>query len=61
MKTQWIIKDWAGNTCFFGKTFKSFDDADLFLNQFICNTYPDTVEDDERYSEEYSEYEIEEN
>lgn len=57
---NYIIRDWAGNIMFNNKKFKSFDDADLYLNQFICNTYPDTVENDVRYSEEYDEYVIDE-
>ncbi len=57
---KYLIRDWACNTMFDGKEFDSFEDADLFLNQFICNTYPDTVDNDDRYSEEYGEYFIEE-
>jgi hypothetical protein len=60
MKNKWIIQDWTGKTCFHGKSFKSFDDADCFLTEFIEKTYPDTVENDERYSEERGEYYIDE-
>jgi hypothetical protein len=29
----WIIKDWAGNTCFHGKDFFSFEDAEEYLSE----------------------------
>lgn len=45
---MWIIKDWAGNTCFYGKTFKSFDDAE----EYLCINLDD-------YDEDRQEYEIE--
>ena len=49
-----IIKDWAGNTCFFGKTFESFHDADSFLSEKFGHL------PDEEYEEERGEYYIEE-
>lgn len=47
---SYIIKDWAGNTCFHGKTFKSFDDAEEYLSlKFEHLT-------DKAYNEERGEY-----
>ena len=34
-----IIKDWAGNVCFFGKEFTDFDDAESFLCEKLGNDY----------------------
>lgn len=34
-----IIKDWAGNICFFGKSFHDFDDAEEFLTKKLGNDY----------------------
>ena len=45
---SWIIKDWAGNLCLFGKEFESFDDAE----EFLCETL------DDNYTEDRQEYEI---
>jgi hypothetical protein len=42
---QYIIQDWAGNICFDGKSFDSFDDAWGFLYEF---------HDDEEMYQEYS-------
>jgi len=39
---KFIIRDWAGNTCFYGKSFKSFDDAESFL----CTTLGDSYDTD---------------
>lgn len=47
---MWIIKDWAGNTCFFGKKFKSFEDGEEFLSEQLGDDY----------EEDRQEYEIEE-
>ena len=38
-KSRWIIKDWAGNICFKGKTFKDFDDAEEFLSIKLGDDY----------------------
>ncbi len=45
---NWKIIDWAGNTCFGGKTFKTFEDGwdFIFLN----------FKDYENPEEEYQEY-----
>lgn len=51
---KYIIQDWAGNTCFFGKTFKSFHDADSFLSEKFEHL------SDRAYEEERGEYYIEE-
>lgn len=51
---SFVIKDWAGNTCFHGKTFKTFDDADSFLSERFEHL------SDEDYEEERGEYWIEE-
>jgi len=56
---KYIIQDWAGNVCFQGKTFSSFEVADDFLTAWIERTYPDTAESDERFHEERGEYFIE--
>lgn len=45
------IIDWAGNDCFDGKTFKTFDDAEEFLSEFFDDEGLD-------YDEERGEYEI---
>lgn len=39
MKTQWEIRDWTNKLCFFGKKFKSFDDAEYFLSVKLGNDY----------------------
>ncbi len=44
----YVIKDWAGNTCFNGERFKSFDDAEEYLS----------IELDEKYDTDRGEYEI---
>jgi len=33
------IIDWAGNVCFFGKTFDDFDDAEEFLCEKLGDDY----------------------
>lgn len=50
--TKYYIEDWAGNTCFHGKTFESFEDADAFLSELFGHLT------DERYNEERDEYYI---
>ena len=35
----WIIKDWAGNTCFNGQSFNDFDDAEDFLTSELGDNY----------------------
>lgn len=40
MKNQtYIIKDWAGNICFGGVVFPSFEDAEEFLSIKLGNEY----------------------
>ena len=46
-KQQWIIKDWADNVLFGGKTFKTFEDA----WSHIYETFPDQEEFDDYYVE----------
>lgn len=45
---MYIIQDWAGNVCFNGKEFASFDDAEEFLSEKL----------DDNYEEERGEYYI---
>lgn len=35
---EWIIQDWAGNTCFMD-TFNTFEDAEEFLSDFLGDSY----------------------
>lgn len=56
---RYIIKDWAGNTCFNGITFRDMTSAHDWLVAKIEQLYPDTIEDDDRMSEECGEYYIE--
>lgn len=56
----YIITDWIGNLPFGSKTFPTLDDAYEFLTLYIEETYPDTENNDERFSEEIGEYYIEE-
>ena len=48
MKNQWIIIDWAGNTCFESKIFTSFDEGWSFIYDYF-NDY-------ENPEEEYQEF-----
>lgn len=51
---KFIIKDWAGNTCFKGKTFPSFEDAWEFLY-----SYPEyEALSDKAFEEAMGEYEV---
>lgn len=54
MSKPYIIKDWAGNTCFKGKQFPSFEDAWEFL------LYHPLYEhlDDKAHDEAMGEYEV---
>jgi len=36
---KWIIQDWAGNVCFGGKDFNSFDDAEEWLSVKLGDEY----------------------
>ena len=36
---KWIIRDWAGNDCFDGQTFATFDDAEEFLTEQLGDEY----------------------
>jgi hypothetical protein len=47
--SYFIIIDWAGNTCFQGIKFKTFDDAEAFLCEKL----------DEDYETDRQEYEVE--
>jgi hypothetical protein len=35
----YIIQDWAGNICFDGSYFSTFDDAEAFLSERLGDTY----------------------
>lgn len=37
--SKFIIQDWAGNDCFKGKTFESWDDGEDYLCIFLDNKY----------------------
>jgi hypothetical protein len=39
MSKLFVIYDWAGNLCFFGESFKSFDDAEEFLCEKLSDSY----------------------
>lgn len=47
--TKFIIKDWAGNICFFGKEFPSFEDA----WSFIYEMYPSEESDNDGTFDDY--------
>lgn len=36
---MFVIKDWIDNVCFYGKTFKSFDDAEYYLSIKLGDDY----------------------
>lgn len=36
---RWIILDWAGNDVFSGRLFKSFEDGEEFLSEFLGDKY----------------------
>ena len=36
---MWIIQDWAGNVCFGGAEFDSFDDAEEFISNQLEHDY----------------------
>ncbi|MBY0452922.1 MAG: hypothetical protein K2P92_07795, partial [Bdellovibrionaceae bacterium] len=73
-KEKWVIKDWAGNYPFEpgggrqgsghmfkpSKTFKSFDEADQFLDTFLEKQYKGLSEEerDKKYEEDRGEYYI---
>lgn len=38
-KPKFYIQDWAGNACFHGREFESFDDAEEFLSERLGNSY----------------------
>lgn len=42
MKSKFLIQDWAGNICFHGREFESFDDAE----EFLCERLDDAYETD---------------
>jgi len=50
---KFIIKDWAGNTCFKGKTFPSFEDA----WEYIYSKYEHLS--DKAFEEQCQEYSVE--
>ena len=39
IKQIWLIIDWAGNVCFHGKEFHSFEDAEEFLSEVLSDNY----------------------
>ena len=49
MRKQWIIKDWAGNTCFKGRLFSSFEDAEEYLCLFFESYKLDYEEERQEY------------
>lgn len=51
---KYIIKDWANNTCFKGKEFKTYEDA----WEFLYDKYRDLDEKD--FDDQMSEYSVEE-
>ena len=53
---MFIIKDWAGNICFNGLDFKTFDEADEYLTLQIEQIYPDTIDNDVLFYIEKGEY-----
>lgn len=55
-KNKFLIKDWAGNICFKGKEFKTFDDA----WEYIWKKDPCSEEEEEKgYYDDYYVEEIE--
>jgi hypothetical protein len=38
-KAVWFIQDWAGNECFKGREFESFDDGEEFLCEVLDDAY----------------------
>lgn len=50
----WIIKDWAGNTCFKGREFDSFEDAWGFIYEAYASLCG------EEFDEQMGEYFVEE-
>jgi len=62
---KYIIKDWAGNIKYYGKSFDSFDDAEYFLNVYFNENDMDYEEWRQEYFidplEEEEEEEEEEN
>lgn len=52
-KPKYIIINWAGNECFDGRTFKSFELA----WGYIYNKF-EHIEDEDAFDEEMSEYEV---
>jgi len=57
--STWIIKDWANNVMFNSKEFDTFDNADEFLTVWIEKTYPETIDNDDKFLEIKDEYYIE--
>lgn len=53
------IFDWAGNLCFNGASFDSFEQADEWLTAKIEQMHPDTADNEARFSEERGEYYVE--
>ncbi len=43
---KYIIKDWAGNICFHGKEFKTFEDGWAFIYEKFPNGADDGTFDD---------------
>ncbi len=59
MNTKFIIIDWAGNVCFKGREFASFDDADEYLSDVlegrVAKERPDLIDYDDQFAEAVSE------
>ncbi len=49
---RYIIRDWANNVCFKGKTFKTFEEAWGFLYEKYDHL------DEEEFDEQMGEYEV---
>ena len=58
LNDKFVILDWAGNDVFQGESFKSSDEADEFLTDFIYKKYPNTKNNEKSFYEEKDEYQI---
>lgn len=62
MKTQYIIKDWAGNKPFGEMTFKDFEDAWDFISASLERRYgiPSSEAEEKMFDDAMGEYHVEE-
>lgn len=58
MKKRYIIKDWAGNIKFNGKSFRTIEAASEYLQDQVLILYPETEQDDNAFYEQCDEYYI---